>query len=719
MTLHHKTHSAGSNKAATLSRRFVNRDVSWIAYNRRVVEEAENPGHPILERLRFLSIAANNLDEFEMVHVAGLLRQIAAGMTQKQADGFAPAETLGELEAAIALMRHAMQDLWTGLRRALREQGLSVVYPVELSPDDLAGLHELFEREIFPLLTPMAISAVQPFPFIPNRGLAVAARLSGPSGTLDGIVRIPQQLPRFVRLPTASTRLIAVEDLLQLHLNDLFPNHALIGSGILRVIRDSELPVEDLEMDEDAEHLLLSFETALQRSQHGDIVRLTVDAAMPAELVQLLTASLGVANDALRADAGLIGLANLAELAREDRPDLKFPPYTARYPERIRQFGDDCFAAIRAKEFLVHHPYESFDVVVQFIRQAALDPAVVAIKQTLYRTSRDSPIVQALVEAAKAGKSVTAVVELKARFDEEANLKWARDLERAGAQVTYGYIDLKIHAKLSLVIRREADGLASYIHYGTGNYHPLTARVYADLSLFSCDAGLCADAARLFNYMTGSAAPEAFERIAAAPLTLRTTLLDLIGAEAAHAKAGKPAAIWFKVNGLADPAIIEALYEASSAGVEIRGVVRGICALRARVPGLSENIRIRSLVGRYLEHARIACFGNGYGLPSAEAKLFIASADWMPRNMDRRIETLIPLETQSIRRQVMEQIMVANLNDDTQAWELADDDSWRRVKPGRRPFSAQEYFMSHPSHSGQGTPQEDATLPAPLALHRP
>jgi polyphosphate kinase len=535
---------------------------------------------------------------------------------------------------------------------------------------------------------------------------------------MDAVVRIPQQLPRFVRLPGASLRLLPIEDLIQLRLPALFPNCMVTGSGLARVIRDSDLPIEDLEMEEDAEHLLLSFETALQRSRHGEIVWLAVAQSIPPDLVGLLVRELHVPADAVDLQPGLIGLANLAELTREDRPDLKFRPYAARYPERVREFGGDCFAAIRAKEILVHHPYESFDVVVQFIRQAAADPAVVAIKQTLYRTSENSPIVQALVEAAQAGKSVTAVVELKARFDEEANLKWARDLERAGAQVTYGFIQLKIHAKLSLVIRREAEGLASYIHYGTGNYHPLTARVYTDLSLFSSDPRLCADAARLFNYMTGFAEPEPFERIAAAPLTLRSTLLALIRAETDFARAGQPAMIWFKVNGLVDPEIIEALYEASSAGVSIRGIVRGICALRAGVPGLSENIRIHSIVGRFLEHARMACFGNGQPLPSDQAKIFLSSADWMPRNLDRRIETLIPIETDTIRRQIMDQIMLANLNDDAHAWELTPRDDWKRVKHGRHAFSAQDYFMDHPSFSGRGNAPVDQRFPPALTLHK-
>jgi polyphosphate kinase len=535
---------------------------------------------------------------------------------------------------------------------------------------------------------------------------------------MDGIVRVPPQLGRFLRLPGSDVKFIAIEDVVRLHLPWLFPNFKVIGSGIFRLVRDSDLDVEDLDVEEDAEHLLLSFETALQRRRHGQVVRLSTSADMHPDLSEFLIEQLDVPREATHAFQGLIGLSGVADLISDAPPDLLFKPFSPRFPERVRDYGGDCFAAIKAKDILVHHPYESFDVVVQFIRQATADPAVVAIKQTLYRTSENSPIVQALIEAAQAGKSVTAVVELKARFDEEANLRWARDLERAGAQVTYGFLELKIHAKLSLVVRREATGLVSYIHYGTGNYHPLTARVYTDLSLFSCDPALCGDAARLFTYMTGYAEPEALEKIAASPIGLRQRLIALIENETKHARQGQPAAIWFKLNGLTDPEMIDRLYDASAAGVEIHGIVRGMCALRAGVPGLSENIHIRSIVGRFLEHARIVCFGNGAELPSAQAKIFISSADWMPRNLDHRIETLVPIENETVRQQVMDQIMVANLKDDTQAWELSPSGDWVKVHAKRHPFSAQDYFMSNPSLSGRGSAPSDSRFPPRLRLRR-
>ncbi len=700
--------------------RYINRDLSWLAFNERVLEEAASDRHPVLERVRFLAIAANNLDEFYMVHVAGVRRQIDAGIVLPSVDGLTPLQLMTAISERVEIMLGTMRAIWKNTGAILQDHGISIISRSELTDEDREKLRHEFERDIFPLLTPLAISPTHPFPFIPNRGLAVAVKLqTGDSPhDVDGIVRVPAQTRRFIRLAGSGTRYIPIEDVIQLNLDRLFPGFGILGSGAFRLVRDSDLDVEDLEVDDDAEHLLLSFETALHRRSHGEVVRLSATSSLPADLLDFLILHLDVPRESAYLSPGLIGLANLMELVAEGPADLLFKPFTARYPGRVQDFAGDCFAAIRTKDLLIHHPYESFDVVVQFIRQAVSDPAVVAIKQTLYRTSADSPIVQALIEAAHAGKSVTAVVELKARFDEEANLKWARDLERAGAQVTYGFIDLKIHAKLSLVVRREAEGLVSYIHFGTGNYHPLTARVYTDLSLFSCDPALCADAGELFNYMTGYAKPGGLRKVAAAPISLRSTLIGLIESEIENAEAGKPAAIWFKVNGLTDPEIIDHLYRASQAGVVIRGVVRGMCALRARVPGLSENIRIHSIVGRFLEHSRIVCFANGADLPSDQAKVFISSADWMSRNLDRRIETLVPIEVDTPRLQVMEQIMIASLKDDMQSWELGADNSWRRVKPGRSAFSAHDYFMNNPSLSGRGSDPDHALAPRKLRLPR-
>ena len=708
---------AASLKGSGGGERYFNRELSWLAFNRRVLEEARNPAHPLLERVRFLSISGSNLDEFFMVRVAGLKGQLVQDVDRRSADGMTSGQQLAAIVAEADELIESQRNVWRELRLQLSETGIDVLgsrtIDEMLTLDEVSWLEKQFREQIFPILTPQALDPAHPFPFMPNKGLAVMfdlVRLSDKEPIRE-LVMLPSQMPRFVRVPGERARYVAVESLVKRFAAAIFPGYQVVGGAEFRVLRDS-----DLEIDDEAEDLVRYFANAIKRRRRGRVIRLELESGMPHDLGEALREELS--EHAFVTESGaFLGVGDLESIVDEDRPDLKFPPYSPRFPERIREFGGDCFAAIQAKDIVVHHPYETFEVVLAFLKQAAADPDVVAIKQTLYRAGKQPAVINALIAAAEAGKSVTAVVELKARFDEEQNIVWASALERAGVQVVYGFMEWKTHAKISMVVRREGGAYRTYCHFGTGNYHPITAKIYTDLSFFTADPRIGADAAQMFNYITGYVEPEGMALVSLSPRDLRPKLVDLIDAETDNARAGKPAAIWAKMNSLVDPAVIEKLYEASNAGVEIDLIIRGICCLRPGVTGMSEHIRVKSVIGRFLEHSRIWACGNGKMLPNDDAQLFISSADWMPRNFDRRVEYMLPILNPTVHDQILDQVMVANLIDNEQSWDLKPDGSYVREEPGDQPFNLHRYFMTNPSLSGRGAALKGKSVPK-LSLRR-
>jgi polyphosphate kinase len=698
---------------------YFNRELSWLQFNERVLAEARNEAYPLLERLRFLSISGSNLDEFMMIRVAGLVGQVQRGLAEPSIDGRSPGQQLAAIREKLAELSALQQQIWRDLRVQLMAADVHVTDEQRIKPSAHEWLRSFFLEEILPIITPQALDPAHPFPFVQNEGMGMLFTLTRDTDgeELIEMVLIPSALPRFVRVPAEITGegealYISIGSLIQRYAAALFPGFTIEGDGLFRVLRDS-----DIEIEEEAEDLVRTFRSAIQRRRRGQVIQLELEEDFDPKAETLLLEQLGINEAAVIKTDGMIGIDGLAEIVREDRPDLKFDAYTPRFPERIREHDGDAFSAIREKDIIIHHPYESFEVVVDFIRQAALDPDVVAIKQTLYRAGSQSAVINALIEAAEAGKSVTAVVELKARFDEEQNLKWASKLERAGVQVIYGFTDWKTHAKVAMVVRREGDSFRNYCHFGTGNYHPVTAKIYTDLSFFTADPKLGRDAAKMFNFVTGYVEPHSLERISIAPIDLRKEIYRRIDTEIANAQAGKPAAIWMKCNQITDEGIIARLYEASNAGVQIDLMVRGICCLRPGIADLSENIRVKSIIGRFLEHSRIYAFANGSAMPSADAALFISSADLMGRNLDRRVEALIPVLNRTVHDQVLQQVLLANMLDTEQSWWLHGDGSYSRVETNGRPCNCHRYFMTNPSLSGRGGALEAGAVPK-LSLRR-
>lgn len=680
------------------NKRFINRELSWLSFNERVLNESSNEDYPLLERLRFLSISGNNLDEFHMVRLAGLKKQIKEKLKTISADGRDPIQQLEDVTRSLKSLLFHQQEIWINLKKELMGKSIKVISSnIELKKNKKV-VGEIFDKKIFSTLTPLAVDPAHPFPFLPNLSLSLVLSFQKEKGKkFTALLTLPPKLQRFFKIYEDKNFFVKTEKIILLNIKKLFPKFKLENSALLRVIRDS-----DIEFEEEAEDLMVSFESALKKRRLGSVVGLFIHENCPENITKFLKKNLKVRNESIFKVKEILDIQSLSEIISKSESNQVFKKHTPRYPKRISNFGGDCFAAIKNKEIVVHHPFESFDVVVEFLNQASSDPKVISIKQTLYRTSTNSPIVKALINAANNGKSVTAIVELKARFDEEKNIQWAKDLEKAGVQIVYGFIKLKTHAKISLVSRKEDQNINTYVHYGTGNYHPVTAKVYTDLSYFTCNKKLGDDATKLFNFITGYANPEGLELVSFSPISLRKKLLELIRIEINNANKNMVAEIWIKVNSLIDPEIIDEFYKASNAGVKIYLIIRGICGLRPGIKGLSENIKVKSIIGRYLEHSRIYCFANGKKLPSKDAKVFISSADLMTRNLDRRVETFIPIINKTVHEQIIDQIMVSYIKDNTQSSFLHSDGSYKKIHTKENKFSAHNYFMNNPSLSGSG-----------------
>jgi len=678
------------------SQRYLNRELSWLRFNERVLEEARNPQNPLLERLKFLAIYESNLDEFFMVRVSGFIEQDESGVGELTPDGLSPSEQISLiLKHALPMRQRASLIFEKELKPELRKAGVTIRSWAELGPKSKAKLEELFDRQVFPLLTPLLVNPAMSVPFISGRSLNLAVELRPHEGSANlARVKVPSGTDRFVRVPGKKFDFVPLEELIARHLHRLFPGVEVVGAYPFRVLRDADIEIREL----DAPDLIASIQESLHRRRFGDPVLLQIAENAPIHVVRRLLELLDLDPQYVFPLSGLLGMEGLWQLAGLDRPGLRFPPHVPYLPEKLA-YHQGLFETVRKRDLLVHHPFDSFRCVEAFVASAAKDPQVVGIKQTLYRVGNESPIVRSLADAAMADKQVTTMVELKARFDESNNLVWAKALERAGVHVTYGFPEMKTHCKLCLVVRKESGGMRSYVHIGTGNYNPATARQYTDLGLFTCDPEITQDVAELFNHLTGCSKAGPFRRLLVAPHNLRDGILERIHREADLARRTGQGRILLKVNALVDPEAIDALYEASQAGVKVDLVVRGACCLRPGVAGLSENIRVISIIGRFLEHSRVYAFHNG-----GEPDVWIGSADLMRRNLDRRIEVMVPIRDSRLVRHLIEGVLEPCFRDNLRSWELKPDGTYVRRKPkaGEKPMDVQRWWMAHPSTKQPG-----------------